>query len=207
MPSINMIAARRAEKLKLEKNVRVMFLVVVGELAVTLALLSFMTAQVYGANRSISDFDQKLKKIQPTVEKIKYYNSEITNLQPRLSLLADTREQTLTWYNIMQELGHSMPERTWLNGISATQASASQSTDAEGKEISGAKLSLRGVSANQRLVGETMLKLNRFPEIDKVDLNFTQKGGDATLETVEFDMAATLKSDKPEEGGTTNAKN
>lgn len=210
MPSINMIAARRAEKAKLEEHVRIMFIVLVGEFAIMLALLSFMSARIYGTGRTADELDQKLKSVQPTVEKIRYYNGEITKLGPKLDLLADSREDTLLWRNILQRLGHDMPAKTWLGSVSSVSAVANSSPGGavDSSKSGGPQLLLRGVSANQALVGETMLRLNQFPEIDRVDLNFTQKGSSNTIDTVEFDIAATLKQNKSAKGGSSsNAKN
>ena len=204
MPSINMIAARRAEKKFLEKLVRIALLVIVGELAVAIGVLGFMTARVHSARWSISQLDRKLSKIQPTVDRIRSYESEIKKLEPRLNLLADSREQTLLWHTILLNLSRSMPESTWLNSLTTNQAAAAPPSSDAGAPAPAPIVTLAGVSVSQGLVGETMLRLNQFPEFDRVDLSYTQPGGDERSPAVQFQIAAKLKSSEPEKGGASN---
>ena len=202
MPSINMIAARRAEKKRLEKLVTTVFLVVIGEIVITLAVVGFMTARVHAANVAIRGLDSKLTELQPTVDKIHRYEIEIKKLEPRLDLLCESREQTLLWYTILQDLGRSMPEKTWLTSVSTGRVQAG----AGNTGTSVPALNLTGQSVSQRLVGETMLRLNKFPEFRRVDLNYTQEGNEE-CNTLEFQVTARLMAKAPEEGGTANASN
>ena len=202
MPSINMIAARRAEKKRLEKLVSTVFLVVIGEIVITLAVVGFMTARVHAASAAMRHLNTKLAQLQPTVDKIHRYETEIKTLEPRLNLLSESREQTLLWYTIMQDLGRSMPEKTWLTSISTTKV---QSGNGDGDTATPA-LNLIGQSVSQRLVGETMLRLNQFPEFRQVDLNYTQEGNEE-CHTLEFAVTARLIAKEPKEGGTPNASN
>lgn len=202
MPSINMIATRRAERKRLARQIRIIAMVLLGELVAVLAILSFVTARIHAANRTIGRLDVELTKILPTVEKIKYYEQETKKLEPNVNLLADSRERTLLWYAVMQNLGRSVPEKTWLTSIdsvrSAPTATAASSEQAEAPKVT---VKLRGTSINQRLVGETMLRLNQFPEFERVDLNYTQNGRSQEPDTIDFEVAALLKSVNGMEGG------
>jgi len=202
MPSINMIATRRAERKRLARQIRITAMVLLGELVAVLAILSFVTARIHAANRTIGRLDVELTKILPTVEKIKYYEQETKKLEPNVNLLADSRERTLLWCAVMQNLGRSVPEKTWLTSIdsvrSAPTATAASSEQAEAPKVT---VKLRGTSINQRLVGETMLRLNQFPEFERVDLNYTQNGRSQEPDTIDFEVAALLKSVNGMEGG------
>jgi len=177
-------------------------MVLLGELVAVLAILSFVTARIHAANRTIGRLDVELTKILPTVEKIKYYEQETKKLEPNVNLLADSRERTLLWCAVMQNLGRSVPEKTWLTSIdsvrSAPTATAASSEQAEAPKVT---VKLRGTSINQRLVGETMLRLNQFPEFERVDLNYTQNGRSQEPDTIDFEVAALLKSVNGMEGG------
>ena len=202
MPSINMIAARRAEKKRLEKLISTVFLVIVGELVVTLAVVGFMTARVHATNLAIRDLDTRLTQLQPTVDKIRRYESEIKRLEPRLDLLSESRERTLLWYTILQDLSRSMPEKTWLTSVATTSVQSAR----EGAEAPAPALNISGMSVSQRLVGEAMLRLNQFPEFKRVDLSYTQEGNEE-CNTLEFQVIAKLPAQEPKEGGTSNASN
>ena len=200
MPSINMIAARRAEKKRLEKLVSSVFLVIIGEIVITLAVVGFMTARVHAANVAIRGLDAKLTELRPTVDKISRYEKEIKALEPRLNLLTESRERTLLWYTVLKDLSRSMPEKTWLTSVSTNR------TQSQTGEESDPAISLAGVSMSQRLVGETMLRLNQFPEFKRVDLNYTQEGN-GEWKTLEFQVVARLASKGTKEGGTPHASN
>jgi len=208
-----MIAGRRAEKTKLENRVRAALLLAFGEVVVAIALFSFMTACMFTADLKIDRLDSQLKKLEPTVDKIHYYETQISELKPKLNLLADSRETTLMWSQIFQDLSHSMPESTWLSNVASvhsTDASANVASSAAAgspatpapKPVSKLVLTLRGTSENQRLVGDAMLKLGQFPEFKQVDLNFTSKGGNAEMEAVDFEVAAVVN--EPKDKGQTN---
>ena len=216
MPSVNMIAARRAEKKRLEKFVYITLLVIVGELALALAVVGFMTARVHADNSRIHQLDRDMARIQPTVDKIRKYEAEIKDLEPRLELLGNSRDRTMLWHTVLQDLGRCMPEKTWLNSLATTVVSSSESSTG-GKSSPSTTINLGGASVSQQLVGETMLRLNQCAEFEKVDLTYTQelassgalsRGGAAADEgnapksqILQFQIAAKIRSDEATKGG------
>lgn len=208
MPSINMIATRRAERKKLERQVRMAALIVLCMVVAGCGVLSFMTARIYATDRSIKKLDKQLVSLQPTVKQIAEYEAETKKLQPRLELLADSREKTLLWYTIMQNLSRSMPANTWLIDVSTNRTmqvssgpSAASGTQPQKPKVS---LKLRGTSVSQMMVGETMLRLNKWPEFERVDLTYTQQGPREDLNTVEFEINAQLLDPSTKGGVTPN---
>lgn len=201
MPSVNMIAAKRAEKKKLEEHVRIALITVLGLIAIAIGILSFMTARVYGTTHAIRNVDEELRKIQPTVEKIKDYEAQINELMPRLNLLTESRDQTLLWYRVLQNMSYSMPEQTWLTSM-ATKVTSTAGTDGKTDQIT--VVDLKGLSSSQRLVGEAMLRLNQAPDLDGVDLVYTQIGSATGLNVLDFNITAKLKNGNRKEGGALN---
>lgn len=217
MPSINMIATRRAERKKLERQVRMAALAVLSLVVVGFALMSFMTARIYATERAIDKLDEQLASIQPTVKQIAEYEGETKKLQPRLQLLADSREKTLLWYSVMQNLSRSMPDKTWLTNISTVKSVENQRTapaaSSSGGPVAAAaaapqvSLKLRGTSVSQMMVGEAMLRLNGWPEFQQVDLAYTQQGGNPEVETIEFEINAQLLDPNRKGGVSRNVSN
>lgn len=204
MPSINMIAARRAEKKKLEQRVRAAFLVIIAGVALGLGVLSYMAARVYTAGQHSESLDQTLSRFQPKVDMIRDYESQISALAPRLELLSQSKGETLLWCSVLQDLSQSMPEKTWLMNITTQRT---QTTPAAGKTASAGAtvVSLKGVSVSQKLVGEAMLRLNRFPEFQRVDLTYTQQGTKMAADTLDFEVAAMLNEKAAQKGGSSDA--
>lgn len=202
MPSVNMIAARRAEKKRVERLIYITLLVIIGELAITLGVVGFMTARIHADNTRIRQLDEQMECIQPTVEKIRGYEAEIKELEPRLELLSQSRKRTLLWYRVLQDLSRSMPEKTWLTSVATTvPAAASDSSGGTSKPDQMPALNLAGSSVSQRLVGETMLRLNQCSEFERVDLSYTQENSGTGKEWLQFQIAAKLRSDEPKKGG------
>ncbi|MHB1456047.1 MAG: PilN domain-containing protein [Armatimonadota bacterium] len=206
MPSINMIAARRAEQNKLEERVRIAMLCVIGSIIIALAILSFMTARVYSTNRAITSVDEQLAQVQPVVDKIENYENEISKLMPKLSLLQDSRKQTMVWYGILQDLSRSMADKTWITGLSTATKVLPATGDTPSR--SATSVSLKGTTISQSMVGETMLKLNQSSEFDQIDLDFTQKSSAQGVDLLDFAISAMIKpQNKEKEGASGNAGN
>lgn len=204
MPSINMIAARRAERKKLEKRIRFLVLIILFEIFLAVGFFGFMTARICSASRVLANLNEDLEVLKPKISEIKHYQSEIEKLKPRLDLLADSREQTLLWYSLLHGVSRSMAPKTWLSSLRVSlpegPSPAAQETSDAAKPRA-MTVNLKGVSTSQGLIGETMLRLNQCPEIDKVNLNFTQKGAASLEEAIEFELVAELKADEPGKGG------
>mgnify|MGYP001118829796 CR=1 FL=1 len=200
MPSINMIAARGAERKRLEKFICITLLVILCEVAATLFIFGFMTTRIYTANCQLRDLDKRLTKIKPTVDKIRSYEAELTKLQPKLDLLASSREQTLVWYSLLQNLAYSMPEKTWLSAVSTSRVQTS-TTSADNQQSPPTTVSLRGISTSQALIGDTMLRLSQLPVFERVDLDYTQNSPGRAVDCLEFQLTAKMKQQSTPKGG------
>jgi Tfp pilus assembly protein PilN len=199
MPSINMIAARRAEKKRFAQMIYVTLFVVIAEVAIGLLLFGFVTTRIFAVGRENKRLDKELARVQPTVEKIQEYEAEIKKLRPRMELLADSREQTLLWHRVLNDLSRSMPQKTWLSSMTVSQPTDSGQQNAGSK--AGPTLNLKGVSASQGLIGEAMLRLSQCPEFERVDLSYTQMTANKEVDSIEFQLAAVMKPFEQPKGG------
>ena len=191
MPNINLIAQKRAEKERLEKSVRSVFLLMSGLSACAIALFIFLSAQWLTINNKISKLEQELDKLEPTVAKIREFDQKTRDLQPKIDLYTKAREHTMGWYTFLQVVARSMPENTWLTRLGPGQVAQTPA----GQQPPPANIRLAGVTVNQQLVGETMLNLDRYHDLmEEVSLNYTQNGMVGDIPTVEFEVAAKLKN-------------
>ena len=206
MPSINMIAARMAEKKKLEERVRLALICVVGSIAIALAILSFMTARVYSTSKAITDVDRKLAMVQPVVDKIRNYEDDVSELMPKLTLLQESRKQTSVWYNILGDLSRSMADKTWITSLTTSTRVIPAAGDKPSR--SATLVNLKGTTVAQSMVGEIMLRLNQCAEFSQIDLDFTQKGASKDTDLYDFAINAEIKPLNAEkEGVSDNAGN
>jgi len=200
MPSINMIAPRRAEMQSLERGMHRLLLVFLVEILAALAIIGVFSAETMSTKGKISDLGVELAKLQPVVRKIEFYEKASVSLQPKLQLLNDAKDHTLKWYQMLQTLSVAMPDDTWLTRIAAAPQKDS-------KDSTVVLVNLNGVSANQNLVGETMLRLNSYRGFGKVDLHYTQKALVGKREAIEFEIGAGLKVSEQKKGANNQWRN
>ncbi|MBI2841835.1 MAG: hypothetical protein HYX78_00385 [Armatimonadetes bacterium] len=185
MPSINMIAPRRAEKKRLESTVRKLVIVLLAEAVLITATAGLMVSRIYGTRSLIQDLDVQLTKLQPTVNTIEKYDKDTQALKPKLETLNEAKLTTLKWCRILDNLSASLPEKTWLTRVATVPP---QPLAAE------MVVNLNGVSASQNLVGETMLRMHdTVVDFNRLDLHFTQKSLVGKTTAVEFEMEAGIK--------------
>ena len=190
MPSVNMIAPRRAEKMRLERDMRRLVIVIIAELVLAAGLGGWVCTKLWTTNGRISDLNVQLTKLQPVVKEIQHYEQPTATLNPKLTLLGQAKEGTMRWYNTLDKLSQSLPQSTYLTRISTAMADPK----------SPATVNLNGISANQAKVGEIMLRVNCIPDFNSVDLHFTQKTLLGNNSAVEFEIGAQLK-DSGSSGG------
>lgn len=215
MPSVNMIAARRAEKHRLEQNTRKLVYGVVGELGLILVAVSFMLAHLITTQTHVGVLEAQLKNLQPKVDEIKQLESDTSALQPKVTVVNTAQQNTLYWYSALQNLALSLPAKTWVTEVATTGTPVfASSTPAPSKPggptpaapapapTSNAALNVNGMSANQDEVGEAMLKINTFPNFNQAVLSSIQKSDIGKTPAVSFQMTVDLKPGTSDAQGT-----
>jgi Tfp pilus assembly protein PilN len=182
MVSINMIAARRAERLRLARITRGLSLSAGVAGALLFAIFAGMSARILSVRFETGRVEGELVRLQPTLDRIAALNREREILKPKLVVLDDAQKGTLRWCSVLTDLQRSIPPQTWLTGLAVEGARDKEQT-----------VRLNGVTVSQKLVGEAMLRLNQNRLYKAVDLHFTQSGKVGERETVEFELAAHLQ--------------
>jgi Tfp pilus assembly protein PilN len=182
MVSINMIAARRAERLRLARITRALSLSAGMAGALLFAIFATMSARIIATRIESARVDSQLARLQPTLDRIAALNQERNILKPKLVVLDNAQTATLRWHSVLADLQRSIPPQTWLIGLAV-----------EGARDSDQTVRLNGVTMSQKLVGEAMLRLNQNRLYKAIDLHFTQSGKVGERDTVEFELAAHLQ--------------
>ncbi len=198
MPSINMIAPRRAERRRLERDMRRLVAVILAELVCAVALGGWICTKLLTTHSRIADLDVQIARLQPVVKQIEQYQSATRTLAPKLDLLNEAKEYTMRWYNSLDRLTQSLPQSTYLTQI-ATKKS-------DQNEDMGTTVNLTGISISQAKIGETMLRLTAIPDFRSIDLHFTQPSSVDGCEAIEFEIGATMKADQAPKGAKTNER-
>lgn len=208
MPSINMIAARRADKRRQEKNIRNLAYAIAGEIGATLVVISVMALHWTGVNSHIGSLQQQIHKLQPTVAEIQQMQKDTADMQPKVTTLAGARADTLFWYNGFYAVTSALPAQAWLTSL----ATAGGSDGAPPGTVAAAdpQLSLNGIALSEAQVGAVMLRMNQLSALDHVDLSSVNQQQQNGVATVTFQMTVHLKPEAAPpgtatKGGTSNA--
>ena len=187
MPNVNLIAVRREEKKRLERNTRRLFLGLTVEVVAIGVLAMGMAVQQMGLHGALEEATARRMRLQPTLDRIASIEAEAGVLKPKLETLATAKADTLRWRAMLQIVSQSVPNSAWLTGITATGT---------GDE---SIITIAGTAGSQTLVGETMTRLQSYPVFDKVDLKFTQLSSapEDTFQRVSFEIGAHLRSTQP----------
>ena len=185
MPSINMIAPRRADKQRLERDMRRLVVVIIAELICAVALGGWICTKMFTTSGRIADLDTQIAKLKPTVRRIEDYERATKALAPKLDLLNQAKDATMRWYDTLDRLTQSLPQSTFITRMNTAAGTGSNPAST---------LNMVGVSASQEKIGETMLRLQNIPDFEKVDLHYTQKSAAMDSNAFEFEIGAVLKS-------------
>lgn len=198
MPSINMIAPRRAEKRKLERDIRRLVIVILAEFICAIGLAGWLTARLVSTNTRIGDLDVQLTRLRPIVAEIEGYERATSKLKPKLELLNEAKARTMRWYNVLDALTCSLPQSTYLTRIATKQES--------GRQNQALTVTLSGITVSQALIGETMLRLSNVPDFESVDLVYSQPTSVSGAQAILFELGASMKGDKERKGAKSNGR-
>ena len=201
MPSINMIAARRAEKRKQERNTQKLVYGILAEFGIFLVLTSVMVMRIVATHNQIADLDDQVRSLQPKVNEIDELQAETAALQPKVNALTQAKTGTLYWYTALNDVSSSMGGDAWLTDVNALGSPTGTDPGSQ------AKFNVNGAARTQFAVGATMLRMNAFPTVDQVLLNNVTQSNDPIHQKVTFQLIVQLKPESaPATAGGQNAQ-
>jgi len=152
MANVNFISSRRAERVRLAKVARWLFM---GTMACSLAAvfaIGWNFLQIMGVDSDIKTAESDVDKLRPQIERVKADQAARDELQPYITTLSEAQTSTRQWLGIMSSLKLAVPQETWLTNVQSERS---------GEVVSA--LRINGQTANAARVGETMLRLNAQP--------------------------------------------
>lgn len=176
---INLIAARRAERRKLELTRAILLRSMFGVGGAAALTAAFMTFNIQIVKNRIEDVDQQTAMLQDTVSRVEALQARMSALQPRVTTLLKAQNSTNRWRAVLQEISVSLPEQTWITSF------ASQSREGDGFTVTGQSIS-------QKEVGKAMMRLGSQTYIKDVSLQYTQAAGNGA-KGVSFALNGALK--------------
>ncbi|MDX1933808.1 MAG: PilN domain-containing protein [Capsulimonadales bacterium] len=191
MPNINLIAARREEKKKIERLTRQLFVGLLGSVGILVTVILYVGARQVAAHASLAGAERRWATVKPKLEEIEKLNQAKDALMPKVETLEQAQRETYRWRAVMQAISASIPEDAWISTM-ATAGAAEDMT-----------INLTGIAANKTIIGETYRRLGRQPIFDGVELRSSKEVPRTPGETVtrfSFDLGVHLRpAPKPEE--------
>lgn len=182
MPNINLIALRRAEKKKIERLTRYLFMGFAGSVGGLVLLIVFLGGQQFLLKKQLSDARRELEKIQPELNLIKATEDATKSLVPKVTTLEQAKLGTLRYRNLFQVVSRSVPTSVWLGSLGST--GGEQDTT----------IALVGVSGSQSLVADLMTNLGKIPLFERIELKYTSLAGATdSVERIAFQVDARMK--------------
>ncbi len=202
MPSINMIANRRAEKKRQETEYPQAGLRHQRGNRMRPGRHQCPDLHMVNVRGQVADLGGQIQKLEPKVNAIDDLEKQTQTLTPKVVTLDGAKADTLFWYSNLSAITGSLPQNAWLTSLAAAGTGGAPGS-ASGTDPT---VLLSGQSLNQSQVGEAMLRMNQSPGLDHIDLAFVQQQKTADQTTVAFQMTVHLKPEPSALAGANDAK-
>ncbi len=187
MPHINLIEVRRIAARRAERGVRIGLLTLSGTAAVCIVGYGYLFLQAEGLSQEEARLAASKKKLEPLLKEIASDTTERSGLEPRLKSLEDAQKLTGRWGRIMQHLTLNTPRGAWLTAVRCVGAEPDKPVT----------LSLAGVGKTQADAAEFMMRVQNAPDLENVQLKFTQEKVMDKTAAIEFEVGADIAGTTP----------
>jgi Tfp pilus assembly protein PilN len=182
MPYINLIEEQRLAIRANERSARTFFVVFVSVLVASAGAYGFFTFQAESLAGQAAEVEAQNQKNAPLVKEIEANQKLIAELTPRLSTLTDAQLMTDRWNRLLKHLTMQTPNSAWLTGMRCTFSDP----------LKPIEISFNGAAEAQAPIGEFMLRLQNLPDLENVNLKYTNEKLIATQTATEFEIGADI---------------
>lgn len=180
MPFINLIAEQRAQKRARAKKTRVWLLTSLAISVLGSGTFGFLLMRTDALQADIHSLEVQSEELKPIKDAIAMNQQFLAALRPRMETLSSARLDTERWSRILDHMSLVMPENTWLTMVNSQQAS---------DEAKPVEISWTGMSTEQNLVGDLMLRMQRSPDLQNLQLKYTETKHSSYGVGLEFQIA------------------
>jgi len=182
MPNINLIAARREEKKRMERLTRQLFFGLAASVGALVVLVTYLGAERFKLNGELAEAQEKIQRLQPKLDEIARIQKDTNDLKPKVDTLQTAKSATLRWRVLMTAVSQGIPDNTFITQFSSTGGDAGS-------------ILMIGTSDTLSRVGDTMSRLQEHPIFDHIVLDHTTSngGGVDTPPQVTFQIMAHMR--------------
>src|SRR5579862_1664911 len=178
MPYVNLIQEQRLVAQGNERKARSFFFVFVGVLVTSGLAYGFFSMDGLLISHQATNVEAQNKRNAPITKQIEQNAKELAELTPRLKTLQDAQMSTGRWDRILNHLTVQTPQSTWLTGLRCQASDAS-------KPI---QVNFIGISGSQSPIGEFIMRLQNQPDLENVNLKYTNEKLVSTTQAIEFEV-------------------
>lgn len=164
MPLVNLIAAQREVRRSKERAARAWLFTFVGISSLSLIGAGSLSLQVESAKSSVRSLQKKAEDLAPYQTKLEELDRMIASMKPKLETLGKARLDTQRWLRILDHISLVVPPNTWLTSVKSQNP---------GDPKQPVQVQWTGMSQDQNLVGEFMLRLQQSTDLGGIELKFT----------------------------------
>ena len=114
MPNINLIAARREEKKRMERLTRQLFFGLAASVGALVVLVTYLGAERFKLNGELAEAQEKIQRLQPKLDEIARIQKDTNDLKPKVDTLQTAKSATLRWRVLMTAVSQAIPDNTFI---------------------------------------------------------------------------------------------
>lgn len=183
MININLIASRRAQRLRIAKLARFSAYGMIGLVVGVIMVYAWLSIAVTMVGGEIREVEAHLKSPQllKALDRITFLESQSSVLRPRVKLLKQVQQSQKDWGQVLQDLSDVIPDDVWLTRVGSRREQEEQ------------KLVIGGSALSQAAVGNFMLNLKAARWCGVPGLGYTQTVHMLDTRVVNFEITVPLQ--------------
>ena len=150
-------AAQKKEKLRSQVTILVLSLVLVGLVCGALFVQQQRTNE--GLQQEIADINRRNTELQSRIGEVRDYEKRKADLEQKLSVLAELKNQKTGPVRLLDDLSDALPEELWLTSFSEQNGS----------------IDLAGIADTEQRVALFMETLERSEHYSNIELTVTEQ--------------------------------
>lgn len=117
MIEINLLSKEIVQRKKIKAFVGFVSICALVSLAICALWFVTLTQEVSRSQDRLKSTKEKVRQYQPTLEEIKKYQGEISQVQSRLNAIENLTFGQSAWARILLEISRALPEDVWLKKV------------------------------------------------------------------------------------------
>jgi len=187
MPYINLIQDQRIASRSRESQARLALFGFAAIAGIAFMIYAMLFARVVLESGTLNRTEDGLTRLKPSLAQIDSNKKAEADLTPRLQSLQDAQAMTDRWTRILNHLSVQTPPGVWITSLRSTAVDVTQPV----------AVVIVGAGTDQAAISEFTLRTQNQPDLDNVELKYTEEQKAPTGISYQFEIDATIKGTEP----------